>query len=134
MFSDVLECSQDIPRMFSGCSEMFSGVPRIFAKMQVGRSIQSGGFAYYAILFYKRNAFSDVLGFSLIFSGCSQMLSNVPRYLQRCKLEGQYNLVELNWSNPSPCIQSNPTWWSQCNVMILNNLIVLIITIQSYFS
>ena len=126
MFSNVL-------RIFSGCSEMFSGVPRIFAKMQVGRSIQSGGFAYNAILFDKRNAFSDVLGCSQIFSGCSQMFSNVPRYLQRCKLEGQYNLVELNGSNPSLCIQSNPIWWSQCNVMILNNLVVLIITIQFYF-
>ena len=95
-FSGVLECSQDVLRMFSGCSEMFLGVPRIFAKVQVGRSIQSGGFAYNPILFYKMNAFSDVWGCSQIFSGCSQMFSNVPRYLQRCKLEDQYNLVELN--------------------------------------
>ena len=94
--------------MFSDILRMFSNVlkcSQVFAKVQVGRSIQSGGFAYNPILFYKMNAFSDVWGCSQLFSGCSQ----------RCKLEDQYNLVELNWSNPSPCIQSNPTWWSQCN-------------------
>ena len=89
MFLNVL-------KIFSGCSEMFSGVPRKFAGVQVGRSIQSGGFKYNPILFCKINAFSDVLGCSQIFSEYSQMFSNVPRYLQRCKLEGQYNLAELN--------------------------------------
>ena len=66
-FSGVIECSQDVLRMFSGCSEMFSGVHRIFANVQVGRSIQSGGYAYNPILFYKMNAFSDVWGCSQIF-------------------------------------------------------------------
>ena len=68
--------------MFSGCFEIFSGVPRIFAKVQVGRSIQSGGFKYNPILFCKINAFSDVLGCSQIFSEYSQMFSNVLKCSQ----------------------------------------------------
>ena len=72
--------SQDVLRMFSGCSEMVSGCPRIFAKVQVGRSIQSGGYAYNTILFHKINAFSDVFGCWQIFSNvlkCSQVFAKV---------------------------------------------------------